>query len=160
MSRRLPGILVALLALLAGCSTGPRVGTQTPDFATVDADGRPVVPADYRGKVTLYYFWATWYAPCFESTEAVERLRKKYAGRLEVLGIHYNTVGNAVEYYNEAHLGFRLVPDGTAIVRAFGVEKLPTIVIVDRSGKVAYSRTKFAEGDEESLTAAIENALR
>ena len=50
--------------LLCGATTAVKVGDVAPDFARADLAGRQVHLADYRGKLVLLNFWATWCAPC------------------------------------------------------------------------------------------------
>lgn len=66
MSKRRLVLMLALGAVLAGCSAGPhvrstkppRMGKPAPDFTLKDLDGRPVVLSDLRGKVVLLAYWA------------------------------------------------------------------------------------------------------
>src|SRR5580704_9424202 len=83
-----------LLLILAGCSHPPRElksegqRQKAPNFLLKDADGNPVNLTDYRGKVVLVNFWATWCGPCEVEIPWFVQFQKEYQGRdFAVLGV-------------------------------------------------------------------------
>ena len=88
--RGLPGLLLALAVCAASAQElKPWSGGVTPPLALLDLEGRPHRLEDYRGKVVLINFWATWCEPCLEEMPSMNRLRASLAGRsFEVLAIN------------------------------------------------------------------------
>jgi len=68
----------------ASLPTAPNLlvdGAQAPDFTVSDKDGHPVKLSDYKGKVVVLDFWATWFGPCQASLPHTTALAKQYAGK-------------------------------------------------------------------------------
>src|SRR3990167_1313561 len=62
-----------------------------PQFSIQDLEGHTLSPADWRGKVVLLNFWATWCPPCREEIPDLIKLQTKYAGRLQIIGLSDDT---------------------------------------------------------------------
>lgn len=70
------GLLAALIGFLAGCYSGNhpgRIGSQAPDFTVQDSDHK-ITLSQFRGKVVVLNFWATWCPPCIEETPSLVRM--------------------------------------------------------------------------------------
>ncbi len=114
---------------------------QAPDFELTDADGRKVKLSDYKGKVVLLNFWATWCGPCKLEIPWFADFEKRYKDQgFAVLGVSMDEDGwDAVKPYIEAkQVNYRVVVGTDAIGQLYGgVEALPTTFMIDREGKIA-----------------------
>ena len=166
MRRLLP--LLPFLILLAGCDGGGDedskfVGETAPDFKvqTLVMPSTPTSLASRRGKVVLLDFWATWCGPCRQISPTLEALYAKYKGRgLDAMAISneaHETVG-ITEKTRPHTMPVYIDGDDSASI-AMGVKALPTIVVLDRQGHVAYRTTGITDATEAELTAAIEKSL-
>jgi thiol-disulfide isomerase/thioredoxin len=110
-----------------------------PEIAFRSPEGKELSLADFRGKVVVVNFWATWCAPCVEEMPALDRLHAALSPeRIEVVAISVDRGGaRQVTPFFAAH-GLRHLPvylDPTgASMRAFAVRGLPTTVVVDADG--------------------------
>ncbi len=143
----------AVLALvLAGCSKTPSAPADAamksdqdrkpaPSFSLKDADGKPVTLADYKGKVVLVNFWATWCGPCEVEIPWFIEFQQKYKNQdFAVLGISMDDDGwKSVKPYVAAHkINYQIVIGDEKTSTLYGsVDSLPTSFIVDRSGRIA-----------------------
>lgn len=116
--------------------------TAFPDTAK-DLEGKPVTLADYKGKVLLIDFWATWCGPCRAEMPNVIKAYKRFHDKgFEVLGISLDRPGDVQklkDYIREKAMPWRQVhySDGqNAVADAYGVEGIPHTVLVDKDGKV------------------------
>lgn len=110
------------------------------DFTVTDAIGNKVSLSDYRGKVVLLNFWATWCAPCRVEIPWFIDFEKQYArDGLVVLGVSFDEEGWEVvgPYVEEQGMNYKVVVGDEALAEKWGVEALPTTLILDRDGRVA-----------------------
>ena len=109
-----------------------------------DLDGRVHRLLDWRGKVLLCNFWATWCAPCREEVPLLVAAKQQWAEkRFEVVGIAIDKVANIREFSIKYQINYPvLVADATALelVRKLGNRTggLPYTVVLDASGGIAY----------------------
>ncbi len=124
-----------------GSSAPVAVGQTAPDAALPGLDGGTVRLSDYRGKVVLLNFWATWCPPCQAEMPGLEQVyQARQKDGLVILGLDQQEAKSAVQSFVSQHgytWTFALDQDG-AVAQRYGVSGYPTSVIVDRDGKVAY----------------------
>jgi peroxiredoxin len=166
---------IALLAacILAGCSSEPRSvraanpvkpdkeRKPAPEFALKDADGKTVHLEDYKGKVVLLDFFATWCGPCkIEIPWFMELERKNKDRGFSVLGVSMDDEGWEVVKPFLADLGvnYRVVIGNDATAQVYGgVDALPTTFLIDRNGRIAAvhvglaSKKVFEDGIQQLL---------
>jgi cytochrome c biogenesis protein CcmG/thiol:disulfide interchange protein DsbE len=112
-----------------------------PDFALKDSTGRTARLSDYRGKVVLLNFWATWCGPCkIEIPWFMEFEQKHKDQGFAVLGVAMDDDGwDVVKPYLEyRRINYRVVMGTPEVAELYGgVESLPTSFLIDRDGRVA-----------------------
>ena len=140
---------------VAGVLTRLQLPGKPMRLAGATLDGGTVDLADYRGKVVLVSFWATWCEACQEELPLIARLRKSYSpDDFVVVGVPLDVDAEAVKaYLADAGLDWPQVypaegidADGHHPVAAqYGVYATPTNFLVDRSGKVVYTTVRGPE---------------
>jgi thiol-disulfide isomerase/thioredoxin len=115
-----------------------RVGDTAPVFQTVDLKGAAVSLDDYRGRVVVINFWATWCPPCRVEMPELDAYQAELGDRIAILGVDMGEPpGAIVPFVREYGLRFPILLDETgAIAASYGVAGLPTSLILDRSGVV------------------------
>jgi len=102
-------------------------------------DGKTVASADWRGKVTIVNFWATWCGPCRAEIPDLVALQKKYSAQLQVIGISQDEAPPDVvqRFASEQHVNYPIVMSTPELERAFpGIYALPTSYLIDRDGRI------------------------
>jgi cytochrome c biogenesis protein CcmG/thiol:disulfide interchange protein DsbE len=159
-------ILVGLLAL-PQFGKDALIGSEPRDFALPrlaapdDVPGGPVRLSDFAGKAVLLEFWASWCGPCREQGPIVDRVAQSLSGRgLVALGIVSGDEPDDARRFLAAHpLGYpSVVDEQREAARAFGVNALPTLVALDRSGRVVAVRRQLVR--EAELRGIAEAALK
>jgi peroxiredoxin len=126
---------VALMVLLVSVSAAGAA----PDFTRAALDGSPIHLADYRGKVVLLNFWATWCTPCLDEIPAFNRWQRKYgAYGLQVLGISMDDEVKPVKrFLQKQSLDYPVLMGDVALAQLFGsVLGLPRTYLIDPQGQV------------------------
>lgn len=132
-----------------------------PGFALKDSNGRETRLAEFKGKVVLLNFWATWCGPCKAEIPWFSEFQKKFEGSgLVVVGVSMDEDGwqTVRPYMQKMSMGYRVLlgDDGTA--RQYGgIDSLPQTLLIDRQGRIAArhvgltGKNTFEEGIAELL---------
>ncbi|HEY4930327.1 MAG TPA: TlpA disulfide reductase family protein [Terriglobales bacterium] len=140
-------VLCLLGVYLAGRRTAQKPkpsasGNLAPDFTVTDIDGRKLSLADYKGKVVLLDFWATWCGPCRTEIPRFVEMQNKYGtDGFQVIGVSMDDDAKPVrEFAQQYKLNYPVaVGDDRLAERYGGVLGLPVNFIIDREGRI-YAR--------------------
>jgi peroxiredoxin len=111
-----------------------------PDFVLKDSSGKTVKLKNYKGKVLLLDFWATWCHGCKEEIPWFSEFEKVYGKKgLAVVGVSMDEDGwKAVKpFLAETHVPYRMLLGDEATAKRYGIGNLPDTFLIDRNGKVA-----------------------
>jgi peroxiredoxin len=125
------------VAAIPGASTGPAA-----DFTLPDLDGRPVTLGPFLGKTpVLLVFWATWCPECKAAIPEINALATgPFAETLQIFGLDFRESREKVAQAVKSR-GIRypvLLDERGQAARAYGIVGIPTYVLIDRRGNVAY----------------------
>ena len=143
------------------------VGRAFPSFDAVDMGGAAVrFPSDFRGKVVMLDFWATWCGPCMEDVPGVvETYRGLSAKGFEILGVTLDDAGQAAhvkDVMKSQGMTWRQIYDGggwqAALATRFLVDAIPAAFLVDGDTGLILASGDTLRG--EDLRTAVEQALR
>ena len=133
----------------------------TLDFTLLDAKGNKVKLSDYRGKIVVLHFWATWCPYCKRLQPGLEKLVESYAdNEVVLLGVSFSE-GPSAQPQKELELRghkFTTLLNGEAVAKQFKVKGTPTTVFINQQGeKVSFTTT--ANPDAPMLKNTIEHML-
>jgi cytochrome c biogenesis protein CcmG, thiol:disulfide interchange protein DsbE len=154
-------ILAGFMALIGwGLSRSMRgailIGDRVPQFSVVSFDGKPFNTTDYAGKVIVVNFWASWCKPCEAEASELEEAYQKYKPGNDVVfvGLAYvDTEPNSLAYLQKFGVTYPNGPDlATKVSQMFHVTGVPETYIIDRQGRLAYSKTGPFSSTQEIIS--------
>jgi thiol-disulfide isomerase/thioredoxin len=168
---------VALLASPALANVGPELAQGTlakfqlakvpkplPDLAFNDGDDKPLKLADYKGKVVLLNFWATWCAPCVKEMPSLDRLQAEMGKDKFVilpLSLDGPTKPKVAPFYRDkklTNLGVYF-DKGKKSMQALDISILPTSILVDARGREIGRLEGEADWDKSEALAMMKAAI-
>ncbi len=136
---------------------------EAPEFELNDLKGEPVRLSQFRGKVVVVNFWATWCAPCKQEIPHLNKMLKTYKDQgLVILTISTDSpqtqsqVGRLARRWKTRTL---LDPEGRVVAQLNPRGIAPYTLIVDRGGKIAFDHDGYHSGDEVKMEAAVKAIL-
>lgn len=133
------------------------------DFSGTELrDGRSIRLADYRGKIVLIDFWASWCPPCLLSLPAYEKMRKEIdSEEFEIIAINVDEqTQDGLDFLEDYPVSYPVLADPEGDIGIpYGIRSLPMSFLVDRNGLIVQSYRSFKAGDETSLKQQIERLL-
>ena len=135
----------------------PAVGDNAPALALADTSGNMVNLADYRGKVVLINFWASWCPPCKAEMPGFQRVLMEFEGKgFAVLSVSLDDVSPAV--LKELNILFPVMKLNERVKMGYGnVSDVPQSFLIDREGRIIKKVWKVY--DEKDLGADVKRAL-
>ncbi|MGH8678285.1 MAG: TlpA family protein disulfide reductase [Burkholderiales bacterium] len=159
-------LVLALCAAPAGADDlskfKPWTGGATPKLVLKDLDGKRHDLAQYRGKLVLMNFWATWCAPCLKEMPALQRLGEKLAKeRFVLLTVNFGEGEDRVKPFAEK-IGIRapvLLDPDMNVTKVWVERGLPTTYVIDAGQKIRYLILGEVNWDNPAVEAKIRQLL-
>ena len=162
-SRRLNKLMLMVFFILPFSVSAISVGDTVPPFKARTIDGsKSVTLEDYRGKVVLLDFWASWCPPCLKSLPKYNELRREIGtADFEIVAVNVDENTNDAKKFLQKHpVSYPVAKDPKGILPGvFGVKAMPTSYLIDKNGVVQYVHAAFKDGDMEKIKAEIEKLI-
>ncbi len=166
--------LLARAALLTGCLLTPGLvaavdpGQQAPDiFGRSPVEDRKYRVSDFRGKVLIVDFWASWCGPCIVSMPELDTLRRRmveagHGDRFEILGVNLDDDSErAVAFLKQHPVSYPVITDLLGLgAREFAPRKLPSAYLISPTGRVSFIYYGYGKGYGEELEARVLEELQ
>lgn len=134
-----------------------------PDFVLKNSAGENIRLAEQRGKVVMLNFWASWCGPCRKEMPLLDELYQRYQDAGFVLyGVNVErSTSDAEKLLADLNTNFPILWDGDSKVsKLYGVNAMPTTIMIDKDGKVRYRNRGYKAGDEEKYRSQIKELIR
>jgi thiol-disulfide isomerase/thioredoxin len=161
-------VLCISAMILSGCARRPpesehvlEIGQAAPNFKLPDLTGQQVSLDQFKGKIVMLDFWATWCGPCRMTMPVVDNLQKEYADTMVLLTINIQETHEVVRDYIRAqgnHSRVLLDEEG-AVGTMYGAEHIPLQILIDKQGIVRFAMEGYSPSMASQFRAEI-NKLR
>jgi len=148
---QLPILAVLSIALLLAAKTSPAAEPKplAPNWQLRDINGKPISLADFKGKVVILDFWATWCPPCRAEIPGFVAIQKKYADKgFTVIGVSLDKQGPSVvkPFMRELGMNYPVVMGNPKIIGDYGfITAIPTTFVIDRRGNFVTAYEGFTD---------------
>ena len=138
-----------------------KIGADAINFKTTDIAGKEISPSDYKGKVVLLDFWATWCAPCRAEMPTVKKVYSTYHEKgFDIIGVSMDNNRSAFDsYLKEQDMKWRQIYDGNGwkaeIGQLYAVSSIPSTFLIDKQGRIRYKNLRGKDLEE-----AVEKLLK
>jgi peroxiredoxin len=151
---------ITLSVLLCSSAFAAKVGEVAPDFARANFIGKQLKLSDYRGKLVLLNFWATWCPPCREEMPLFSKWQREMRAKgLQVIGVSMDDDAASVkEFLAEYPVTYPIVMGDVKLAETYGgVLGLPLSYLIDTQGRIV-ARYQ-GEADLAKMEAKIKDLL-
>jgi thiol-disulfide isomerase/thioredoxin len=125
--------------------------------------GQQIDLREYRGKIVLVDFWASWCPPCLVSLPAYDRMRRDIiSDDFEIIAINVDeNTEDGLEFLEDHPVAYPVLADPEGDIGIpYRIRTLPRSFLIDRDGRIITSHKSFRIGDEEKLRKQIEGLLK
>jgi peroxiredoxin len=142
---------VCLIASAAFAFSSAPASNKAPDFTLRDLSGKNVSLKSYQGKTVMLAFFTTWCPTCREEIpQLVSIYRNLNRKNFEMLAVNIKESSSIVtSFANENRIPFPVLLDNGETANAYHVRYIPTIFIVDKTGKIVFRSNYLPAGDIE-----------
>ncbi|MEO0090110.1 MAG: TlpA disulfide reductase family protein [candidate division WOR-3 bacterium] len=147
-----------LITFLFYCG-GKRV-RQPLDFQLENLNGEQVNLKNHQGKVILLDFWATWCPPCRAAIPHLINLYEKFGDRnFIIFGIGLDEKELLINMRDEMNIKYPILIGNNEIAKYYQIQAIPTLVLLDKNGKIYYKEVGFSEEGVKKLESKISELL-
>ncbi len=139
-----------------------RRGAEIPNFTLKDLAGNEHSLHDYKGKVVVLEFWATWCPFCLQSLPAMnETYHEKKDEGLEILAINArdSNQSDPAGVFRQQGVDLTCLLNGSNVAMSFAVQGIPAVFVIDREGRLVHSQSGFSEALHAELERVIDETL-
>lgn len=132
--------------------------TELPPFSLTDLDGKPLSSPDWKGKVVLLNFWATWCGPCRAEIPDLVALQDKYKNQVIVIGVSEDEgpVESVRKFATQYKVNYPIAMTTPEMRTLFpGISALPTTFMLDKDGRIAQKHVGLLRARETEAAARM-----
>lgn len=157
-------LLVFLFIFIVHVNADDLTGKSAPAFSTQDIDGKEITLSDYRGKVVLLDFWASWCMPCREEFPFLVKFYRKHQKEdFIILAVNIDDKEENMRSFltkNHATNVFPVIFDREkSIPPMYELESMPTSIFIDKKGIIRFTHTGFNDTRKDEFQEELQTLL-
>lgn len=157
-------LFLIILILFPSVIFSQIISREAPGFSGYSASGEQINLSDYKGKILILDFWASWCGPCKQEFPFLIDLYNKYSDKnFSVLAVNLDENSSSMEKFiaNQGKdVPFKIISDTKGkFAELYKVEAMPSSFVIDKNGIVRYAHIGFTSSDKDKFTGEIEKLL-
>ncbi len=132
-------LAAALLLVWFSSAMASPEGKPAPDFSLVNLNGEKVSLSDFRGKVVVLTFWATWCGACHKQIPALQELYRAYKDKDVVvigLSLDFDQTDRVKAFVQQENLDYKILVATLDVAQNYGVRAIPYTLVIDKQQKL------------------------
>ena len=155
--------LYLLLSAFTHADSKVAIGDTPPNYIGRGVDGKKAYLEDYKGKVVIVSFWASWCGPCLREIPVLDKIQRQLGpDHIKIIAVNkqeskkkFNGIKKVFE-----QLDVMLTHDLSGTVSGkYGVSSIPHLFIIDQEGKLAYHKKGFGKASLKKIVAELNDLL-
>ena len=140
----------------------PALGAELTGWTFKHPSGESHSLSDYRGKVVVLDFWATWCGPCKRAMPGMQKMHDKYKDRgVVVIGMNtFDRSGDPAAYMKKQGYDYTLLLNTDSAAEKYGVRSIPTFFVAGADGKLAWQGSGGGKSTHDKIIRTVERELR
>jgi cytochrome c biogenesis protein CcmG/thiol:disulfide interchange protein DsbE len=156
-------VILAIAAVVVGFLLfEPNTSAAKPaeNFRLYTTSGKLVSLDEYRGKIVVLDFFATWCSPCQRAVPDLERIHELYHDNgVVVLGVNVHDNNDPLEFANRHAIPYPILLHGEQVADAYGVSGIPAFVVISPEGDIVFRESGWSPRVMRDLTEAVDQQL-
>ncbi len=132
-----------------------------PNFTLEGLDGNQYAISQFRGRVLIVDFWATWCGPCKVEIPFLENLYSQYKDKgLTVIGVGLDNPVALQRFSDAMGMNYMVLKGTQAIAQQFQIRAIPTTYILDKKGRIAHKFVGFSPSMKQTFESLVQSLLK
>ena len=132
-----------------------------PDFTLEGLDGNQYAISQFRGRVLIVDFWATWCGPCKVEIPFLENLYSQYKDKgLTIIGVGLDNPVALQRFYDAMGMNYIVLKGTQAIAQEFQIRGIPTTYLLDKQGRIAHRFVGFSPALKQTFETMVQSLLK
>lgn len=141
-------LILAFISCNSSENKTSNASSLAPNFKLTQTNGKDLRLSDFKGKIVILDFWATWCEPCKHGIPDLIDIQKKYHDVIQIIGISVDedTRSNVIPFVKEFGINYPIVYANSEVINSYGnIYLIPVTFIIDQSGKIVYKHEGLLE---------------
>jgi thiol-disulfide isomerase/thioredoxin len=138
-------------------------GDAAPEWTLKDTEGKEHKLSDYKGKIVLLDFWATWCPPCRQAMPGVQRLHEKFKDQpVVVIGVNTSEGPgkDPAKYMKDQKFTYGLLLNGETLGDKYNISGIPAFFLIGPDGKLLWTEVGYNPASEKEVAGIIDKTLK
>ncbi|MFA5014080.1 MAG: TlpA disulfide reductase family protein [Actinomycetota bacterium] len=151
-------LIASVIFIFSGCRVSGNVSSSDVDFTLDDLSGKEISLSDFKGKIVVLNFWATWCPPCIAEIPDFVEIFNEYRDKdVQFIGVSDEDISMLKSFAAYYDINYPILTDDKNIMAVWGIRAIPTTFVFDRNGKIVFENVGMMT--REQIRNVIEDVL-